>query len=109
MSYTHELNRRLVTAKHEATDADRVWRLAMAQHERAEDVSGDSARRRLDALWQERERAHLRVLELQWHLHSKVQRQRGGVGRRVRAARDTIAVARSLATGQLHARATPSR
>ena len=90
MSKQTDLDRRLTTALHEAADADRVWRLAMAHNAAAQDFD-PAARRRLDALWQERERARIRVLELQWLAHSRSE-SLDSLTARLRSTKATIAV-----------------
>ena len=84
--------RRLTIAIQEAKDADRVWLLATAQHEREVGDDDDlDARRRLDALWQERERANHRVAELRWVAGTR-QRRPVPVAQRIRSARRTAAL-----------------
>lgn len=92
MTNTQDLNRRLSSAIAEAKDADRVWQLAMASAVEARSDDHPEGRRRLDALWQERERAHARVLELRWLMHRRLQRRPEGFRSRLRGVRRTIAV-----------------
>ena len=66
MSRAEHLRRRLAIAIREAEDADRVWRATMELDVRLDsDRDTMLAARRLHAVWQERERAHARVRELQ--------------------------------------------
>lgn len=90
MMNKQDLSRRLSVAIADAKDADRVWLLATAQHERVDSEDLD-ARRRLDALWQERERAHHRVVELRWAA-SRQQRSSGDLAQRLRSARRTLSL-----------------
>jgi len=89
MSTANDLSRRLTRAISEAEDADRVWRMAMAHSENVAEES--HGRRCLDALWQERERANTRVVELQWLVHARAQSS-GGVRARWRSAKATMGV-----------------
>ena len=98
MTNKQKLNRRLSIAVSEAKDADRIWRLAMAAHARDGQGETSAVRRHLDALWQERERAHIRVVELRWLAHRKLDRNPESLSARFHAARRTLAVMGNHAT-----------
>ena len=99
MTNSEDLNRRLTIAIAEAKDADRIWRLATAVQERIGTDEDHTARRRLDALWQERERAHHRVVELRWLAATRRRRPPVAAGQRLRSARQTLALMGYRATG----------
>ena len=56
----------LVTALRESQEAERVWRVAVAEDARSGVAPNRASRRRIDLLWKERERARLRLDQLRW-------------------------------------------
>ena len=76
MRKIEHLNRRLMVARRECEDADRVWRVTMALDAPPADEPGDVlVARRLHAVWQEREAARERVVELQRRLDAATTRR----------------------------------
>ena len=93
MTANDALGRRIQIAVQESRDADRIWRTAIAKAA-ADTMDDPEARRGLDALWQERERAFNRVVELRWHAHNGSRRHAVPLATRLRAARRVVALLR---------------
>ena len=91
------LGRRIKIAVAEAKDADRVWRTAIAAAD-AETMNDPEARKGLDALWQERERAFSRVIELRCIQHAVSRRQSVGLATRLRGVRRSLSLLRHTST-----------
>ena len=76
MRKIEHLNRRLMVARRESDDADRVWLATMRLDAPVGDEPGDVlVARRIHAVWQERELARSRVAELQRRLDAATSRR----------------------------------